>query len=136
MSQLAAVDDAAVRAVLEAQRLAWNRGDLDAFMAGYARSDELTFTSGGHIQRGFAATQARYRERYGGGAAGMGQLDFELLAVQAAGADGAVVLGRWRLTGTASAGGGVFSVVLERAAGGWRIIHDHSTATAQGETTP
>ena len=134
MSQLTAADDAAVRAVLETQRQAWNRGDLDGFMAGYARSDELTFTSGGHIQRGFAATQARYRERYGGGAAGMGQLAFEVLAVQAVGADGAVVLGRWRLTATPHAGGGVFSVVLERQAAGWRVIHDHTTAA--GETTP
>ncbi|MCC6996318.1 MAG: DUF4440 domain-containing protein [Deltaproteobacteria bacterium] len=134
MGQLTASDDAAVRAVLETQREAWNRGDLDAFMAGYARADELTFTSGGHIQRGFAATQARYRERYGDGAAGMGQLDFELLAVQGVGADGAVVLGRWRLTGTASAGGGVFSVVLERQAAGWRVIHDHTSV--QGEAPP
>jgi len=132
VSQLTASDDAAVRAVLEAQRLAWNRGDLDAFMAGHAHSDELTFTAGGHVQRGFAATQARYRERYGSDPAGMGHLDFEVLAVQAVGADGAVVLGRWRLTGTANAGAGVFSVVLERQAGGWRIIHDHTTAHGPG----
>jgi hypothetical protein len=49
-------DDAAVRAVLHAQQDAWNRGDLDAFMAGYARSDELVFTSRGTIQRGWQST--------------------------------------------------------------------------------
>jgi ketosteroid isomerase-like protein len=43
-------------------------------------------------------------------------------------ADGAVVLGRWRLTETPNAGSGVFSVVLERRPEGWRIIHDHTSA--------
>ncbi|HUS64143.1 MAG TPA: DUF4440 domain-containing protein [Kofleriaceae bacterium] len=120
-------DRAAVEEVLRAQERAWNAGDLDAFLAGYARTRELVFTSGAQVRSGYEETAARYRERYGTDRSSMGQLSFEVLGVQSAGADAAVVLGRWRLTGTPSAGGGVFSVVLERRPEGWRIIHDHTS---------
>jgi len=126
--RFAAADRAAVAAVLERQRAAWNRGDLEGYMDGYARTAELVFTSGGHIRRGWQETLERYRARYGGDHAGMGQLTFAILAVQPLGADGAVVLGHWKLEGTAQAGGGVFSVVLERRREGWRIVHDHTSA--------
>jgi uncharacterized protein (TIGR02246 family) len=121
-------DRRAVEAVLERQRQAWNRGDLAGYMDGYAPSDGLVFTSGGKIRRGWEATMAAYRKRYGGDRAGMGQLAFEVIDVQPIGADGAVMLGRWRLTGTTQAGSGVFSVVFERQPGGWRIVHDHTSS--------
>ena len=120
-------DRSAVLEVLRAQERAWNAGDLDAFLAGYARTPELVFTSGAQVRRGYEETAQRYRQRYGEDRSGMGRLSFEVLGVQAAGADAAVVLGRWRLTDTPNAGGGVFSVVLERRPEGWRIIHDHTT---------
>ena len=120
-------DRAAVAGLLERQRVAWNRGDLEAYMSGYARTSELVFTSAGQIRRGWDDTMRRYRSRYGGDRAGMGHLAFEILSVQALGADGAVVLGRWRLSETPNAGSGVFSVVLERRPEGWRIVHDHTS---------
>jgi ketosteroid isomerase-like protein len=121
-------DDRAVRAVLDAQREAWNRGDLEGFMAGYARSEELVFTSGGAVRRGWQETHDRYLKRYGSDRATMGRLGFEILGVQALGADGAVVLGRWKLSDTPSAGSGVFSVALTRSGGAWRIVHDHTSS--------
>jgi ketosteroid isomerase-like protein len=121
-------DRAAVVAVLENQQAAWNRGDLPGYMDGYARGPELIFTSGGHIRRGWDEAFARYRQRYGEDRSGMGQLAFDILGVQPIGAAGAVVLGRWRLSDTPSAGAGVFSVILERRAEGWRIIHDHTSS--------
>jgi uncharacterized protein (TIGR02246 family) len=108
-------------AVLEAQVDAWNRGDLDGFMAGYA--DDVIFTSGGEVRRGRDQTMTRYRETYGG--ALRGRLAFEIVEVQGLGPDGAVVLGRWSLDDT----GGVFTVVLARRAEGWRVIHDHTTVS-------
>jgi len=32
-----------IRAVMKAQEEAWNRGDIDGFMNGYARSSSTTF---------------------------------------------------------------------------------------------
>lgn len=126
--QFTAADRTEAAAVLERQRDAWNRGDLEGYMRGYARTPELVFTSGGKIRRGFDETQARYQLRYGSSPGGMGHLEFEILGVQPAGPDGAVVLGRWRLTETPNAGSGIFSVVLERRPEGWRIIHDHTSS--------
>lgn len=124
----AASDDAAVRAVLAEQQAAWNAGDLAGFMAGYARSEQLVFTSGANIRNGWQATHDKYVAKYGRDKASMGTLAFEVLQVQPIGADGAVVLGRWRLTDTPVAGSGVFSVVLERRPEGWKVIHDHTSS--------
>jgi ketosteroid isomerase-like protein len=121
-------DRRAVTAVIDAQRAAWNRGDLDAYMDGYARTPALVFTSGAAIRRGWDETLAKYRARYGADPQTMGTLAFEILDIQPVGADGAVVLGRWRLTGTPVAGAGVFSIVFERRPEGWRIVHDHTSS--------
>lgn len=123
-------DEAAVVAVLDEQSAAWNRGDLDGFLAGYEQSEKLLFTSGANIRRGFEETREKYRARYGQAQDTMGQLSFEILDVRGLGscAEAAVVLGRWSVTGTAVAGAGVFSVILERQADGWKIVHDHTSA--------
>ncbi len=121
-------DEVAIRAVMASQAAAWNRGDLDGFMAGYAHSPELVFTSGGTIRHGYDETIVKYKAKYGTAKATMGHLAFELLSIQHLGADGAIVLGRWQLTGTPNAAGGVFSVALERQAAGWFIVHDHTSA--------
>lgn len=124
-----AADRRAIEGVLESQRAAWNRGDLTAYMDGYARTPALVFTSGGNIRRGWDETKARYQARYGGDTSGMGKLAFEILDVQSLGADGAIVLGTWKLTDTPQAGGGVFSVAFERRPDGWKIVHDHTSSS-------
>ncbi len=124
----APTDDTAVRGVLEAQKSAWNRGDLEGYMAGYLHSGDLVFTAGGKLRRGWQETFDKYRAKYGSDQATMGHLEFAILGVQPLGADGAIVLGRWTLTDTPAAGGGIFSVALARTAAGWRIVHDHTSS--------
>lgn len=132
-----AADDTAVRAVLTTQQAAWNRGDLDGYMAGYAKTPDLVFTSGGNIRRGWQDTYDKYKAKYGTDTSTLGKLGFEILSVQSLGADGAIVLGRWKLTDTPNAGGGVFSVALERRPEGWRVVHDHTSLDAPPPpTTP
>jgi beta-aspartyl-peptidase (threonine type) len=126
--QFTAEDTGRIKAVLEDQRQAWNRGDLPGYMLGYARTPALVFTSGAKVRRGWEQTMAAYQRRYGGDRHGMGQLAFTEVEVQSLGADGAVALGRWRVTGSPQAGGGVFSVALERRPEGWRIVHDHTSS--------
>jgi hypothetical protein len=43
---------AAIRAVMTAQEAAWNRGDIDGFMNGYARSQATVFVSSDTMTRG------------------------------------------------------------------------------------
>lgn len=124
-------DPNAVTAVLEAQSKAWNDGDIEGFLGGYERSEALVFTSGGHVRRGFEETRTKFRARYGSASDSMGHLSFDMLDVRGLGRcrDAAVVLGRWRVTDSAEAGSGVFSVLLERDAGGaWHIVHDHTSS--------
>jgi ketosteroid isomerase-like protein len=116
--------------VLDAQVSAWNRGDLAGYMAGYARTEGLVFTSGGKIRRGWQATFDAFQQRYAKDPAAMGKLSFEVISIDPLGADGAVVLGHWVLTGSPSDGAGIFSVVLERRPEGWKIIHDHTSSAA------
>src|SRR6202166_3217101 len=53
-------DRNAIRAVLDAQEEAWNRGDIDAFLKGYWHSPNLTFSGSNGIFRGWDAVMARY----------------------------------------------------------------------------
>jgi hypothetical protein len=55
---------AAVLRVLNDQVDAWNQGDLEGFMKGYWKSDDLTFKSGDKVTHGWQATHDRYRARY------------------------------------------------------------------------
>jgi beta-aspartyl-peptidase (threonine type) len=126
--RFAPADRQSLQALIDNQQDAWNRGDLAGYMDGYARTPQLVFTSGNRIRRGWDETMAAYQKRYGGNSAGMGHLAMDVIEVQPVGSDGAVLLGRWRLTETPQAGGGVFSVVAERRPEGWRIVHDHTSS--------
>lgn len=119
-------DKSAIEGVLAAQQAAWNRGDVVAFMDGYARADDIVFTSGGQVRRGYEATLAKYRKSYADAGA-MGHLEFELLEVRFLGSDAALVMGRFVLTETPKSGSGLFTLVFERGAQGWRCIHDHTS---------
>lgn len=124
-------DRAAITTVLDAQVGAWNRGDLAAYMDGYARTDALVFTSGGKVRRGWQTAFDHYRARYGKDPSQMGRLVFQLDTIDPIGADGAVVLGTWILTDSPSDGRGIFSVILERRPEGWRIVHDHTSSASE-----
>lgn len=127
-------DRASTLQLLDDQREAWNRGDIEAFMEGYLKSPELIFTSGSEVRKGYQVTLDRYRARYGDDSSTMGKLSFEVLELQPLGADGAVLLGRWELSGLDKPAGGVFSVVMERRPEGWRIVHDHTSSDPVSET--
>lgn len=128
-------DGEAIRAVLSAQQAAWNRGDVDTFLAGYWRSPELTFSGSGGVARGWDAVLARYKKNYPDRAA-MGQLDFSELELRFVGPDAALVLGRWHLKREKDDVGGVFTLVWQRFPEGWKIIHDHTSAVAPPKTNP
>lgn len=122
-----AMDTSAVTSVLERQATAWNRGDLAGYMDGYAKIDNLVFTSGGHVRRGWQDAFDHYRAKYAAKPAAMGHLVFGITQIDPVGADAAVVLGTWTLTGSEHPGNGVFSLVFERRPEGWRIVHDHTS---------
>jgi beta-aspartyl-peptidase (threonine type) len=120
----------AIRQVLDDQAAAWNRGDLEAFMDGYWRSEDLVFTSGGNVQRGWQTTLDRYRASYGTSPETMGRLTFSDLEIHPLGDGAAWALGRWALDDAGGAAmGGVFSLVFRRVDGRWLIVHDHTSSS-------
>lgn len=117
---------AAVESVLRAQEEAWNRGDLDAFMAHYWKSDDLTFSSGGKTTRGWNATMKRYLERYPTREK-MGRVSFGELEIMPLGDSAALVLGQWKLDRESEPVAGNFSLILRKLDGHWVIAHDHTS---------
>jgi uncharacterized protein (TIGR02246 family) len=130
-ADLPASDEAQIRAVLDAQVEAWNRGDVDAFMQGYWKSEKTEFVGANGVVRGWQAVLDRYHQAYPGRQA-MGRLTFSGLEITMLGPTAALVLGHWELEREHDRPGGVFTLVFRRFPEGWRIIHDHtSVVTSQ-----
>jgi ketosteroid isomerase-like protein len=115
-----------IRATLERQVAAWNRRDLEAFMAGYWRSPELSFYSGSNKTSSWQKTLEGYRARYQGEGREMGQLDFSELEIEMLGPASAFVRGRWRLKMQSGEPGGLFTLIFRKFRDGWKIVHDHT----------
>ena len=129
-SQSRSGDPAAeVRAVWNAQVEAWNRGDLDAFMAGYRNSPDLVFFSNKTETRGWQQTLERYRATYKAEGRQMGMLDFPQLEFKVLGPEAVLARGQWRLKmSDGKESTGMTSVTFQKLPEGWRIIHDHSSS--------
>ena len=120
--------EAEISRVLQQQVAAWNRHDLEAFMAGYWKSPDLTFFSGATATKGWEPTLERYRQRYQANGAAMGKLEFSDLSVEQLSPDAAFVRGRWHLTmPDGKQPHGLFTLVFRKFPDRWRIVHDHSS---------
>jgi ketosteroid isomerase-like protein len=119
-------DDAEIREVLAAQTAAWNRGDIDGFMNGYARSDATEFLSGDKLTRGWQTVRDRYKKKYDSREK-MGMLTFSELKITRLGSDAALVIGRWNLVRKGDKPHGRFTLLFRRTPAGWRIAHDHTS---------
>jgi beta-aspartyl-peptidase (threonine type) len=118
----------AIQKVIEDQNAAWNKGDLEGFMAGYWQSDDLSFFSGKDKTLGWKATLERYRQRYQGEGKEMGKLTFSELQIELLGPDGAWVRGRWKVEMKKETLNGLFTLIVKKTPEGWRIVHDHTSA--------
>lgn len=120
-------DEAAIRAVLNAQVAAWNKGDLDEYMKGYWNSPDLIFIGGATENRGYQAALARYKRSYQGAGKEMGQLDFSELRITLLSADSAYATGKFHLKmSNGKEPTGRFTLIWRKFPEGWRIVHDHS----------
>lgn len=118
---------AAIRAVLDAQAAAWNRGDVEGYMDGYDRSPKTEFVGGDSITRGWQQVLDRYKKNYDSREK-MGVLTFSDLEISVLSKDAALVLGRWRLKRANDEPHGTFSLLFRKTKAGWRIVHDHSSS--------
>ena len=119
--------ETAIRAVLDAQAAAWNRGDIEGYMDGYNRSPNTEFVGGDTITRGWQTVLDRYKQRYDTREK-MGMLTFSDLEFTALSKDAMLVLGRWRLKRANDEPHGTFTLLFRKTKSGWRIVHDHTSS--------
>ena len=117
---------AEIRSVLRMQQDAWNHGDIDRFMNGYAHSRHTVFVAEDTVRRGWETVRGRYREKYSDRAK-MGVLTFSDLEIVLLSPDSAVALGRWKLQRAKDRPHGRFTLIFRRLPEGWRIVHDHTS---------
>jgi len=116
-----------IAALLTTQTAAWNRGDIEGFMQGYAQTDALRFASGGTVTLGWRATLERYQKRYPDRAT-MGRLEFSKIEITELAPDAAIAFGQWKLAREKDAPRGLFTLTLKKTPAGWRIIQDHTSS--------
>lgn len=120
-----AAEPDSIRALLGAQAAAWNRGDIDGFMEGYARSPKTAFVSGNEVTRGWQTVRDRYAKKYNSRKK-MGRLTFSDLEITSLGKDAALVLGSWSLQRKDDRPHGKFTLLFRKFPEGWRIVMDHT----------
>lgn len=133
-SALAADEEKDIRAVLDAQAVAWNKGDLDGFMAGYWNDEKLSFISGGDITFSWKKTKERYEKRYKSDGKEMGKLTFSDLHIDVLSDKAATARGKFELIFEKEKdekkkfASGRFTLVLKKFPEGWKVTHDHTSA--------
>lgn len=111
--------------VLETQEIAWNKGDLEAFMQGYWKSDELKFYGANGLTKGWQNTLDNYKRNYPT-KADTGTLSFVLNDISKIEGDNYWVMGEYHLKRDAGDADGVFIIIFKKINGEWKIIADMS----------
>ncbi len=127
-------DEAQIRAAVDKQVVAWNAGDIPAFMQSYEHSNETTFI-GANIGKGFDRILERYQRNYTSreqmGKLTFVDLDVRLLPSDCGKTEFALVTGRFHLErsqkGEAKKDDGIFSLVWRKGPQGWKILLDHTS---------
>ncbi len=116
-----------IRAVILQSEAWWNDGSIEGYMGSYWKSPDLRFASGGKVTFGWQKTLDGYLKRYPDRAA-MGRLTFSDLDITVLSHESALVFGAWELARDNDLPHGLFTLLLRRFDGGWRIVHDHTSS--------
>ena len=112
--------------------VAWNRGDLSAFMEPYEVTDRVSFAGRDRFISGYSTIEEIYRRNYWGDrTAPEDSLSFEVFEVRPLDDEAALLLGRFRLSDRATGevnSTGIFSLVFVHTEDGWKMTHDHTTS--------
>ncbi|WP_395804473.1 YybH family protein [Daejeonella sp.] len=119
-------DKELIMGLLENQRLAWNKGDVEEFMQSYVKSDSLLYVGKTGPKYGWNNTLNNYKKSYPDKQA-MGYLSFDIKDVKILSPDHAFVLGAWKLKREKDEPGGYFTLIVKKINGEWKVISDHSS---------
>ncbi len=121
-----AKDKQAILDLLEKQRTDWNKGDVEAFMQGYEKSDSLLFVGKSGPTYGWQKTLDNYKKGYPDKSA-MGFLVFGIKKVDFLKPDLAFVLGSWNVKREKDELKGYFTLLIKKIKGEWKVVADHSS---------
>jgi len=111
--------------VMTDQQIAWNNGDLDGFMQGYWKSEEMMFIGKSGPNYGWQKTLDNYKKSYPTKEK-MGILSFSDQKIKMLGKNYAHVFGKWKLTRKDGDLGGIYTLVFQKFKDGWKVISDHT----------
>lgn len=115
-----------VERLLTEQAADWNRGDIDAFMEGYWKSDELVFIGSRGPTFGWQKTLENYKKGYPDLSA-MGKLSFDLISVTQLSKKVVSVVGKFTLEREHDQPTGHFLLLVKKIKGSWKVIADHTS---------
>ncbi|MDN3642757.1 nuclear transport factor 2 family protein [Lutimonas halocynthiae] len=119
-------DKEAIKNLLEVQRQAWNNYDIDGFMEGYWKSEDLKFYGSNGVTYGWDNTLARYKKAYPT-KEHFGTLEFVLNEISIIDEGSYYVMGEYHLKRTMGNADGIFMLILKKIKGEWKIIADTSS---------
>ena len=111
--------------VMNKQQTDWNNGDIDAFMQGYWKSEEMMFIGKNGPNYGWQKTLDNYKKSYPTKDK-MGYLTFSDVEVKMLGRKYAHVFGKWKLERKEGDLGGIYTLVFQKFKDRWKIISDHT----------
>jgi uncharacterized protein (TIGR02246 family) len=120
--------ETAIRNVFTLGCAAWNRGDLDGYLASYWDSDKTLWISSGSLQRGRKAIAEAYKTRFSTPEQ-MGKLTVLELEIDVLTATDAIAFGQWMLVIENKAAKGFFTVQLRKVGDNWLFVSDHSSTS-------
>jgi len=117
----------AVKAILHRQADAWNKGDIEAFMQDYWKSDQLQFIGSKGVTYGWENTLNNYKKGYPDKQA-MGQLSFDIISVDRLSRKSMMMVGKFYLERDGLENlSGHFLLVWKKVKGQWVIVADHTS---------
>lgn len=114
-----------IEKIMHEQELAWNKGDIDAFMISYWKSDSLKFIGKNGITYGWKNTQDNYKKNYPDKTF-MGELSFSNLSVEQLSETACYVIGKWNLKREKGNVGGYYTLLWKKIDDKWVIVIDHT----------
>ena len=113
-----------IRSMLADQADAWNRGDIEAFMEHYWKSEDLQFLGSSGLVQGWQATLDRYKTRYPD-VQSMGTLTFDINEINKRSATVYSVIGQFHLAREGLDNlSGYFLLIVQQINGRWCIVAD------------
>ena len=118
-------DEKEILEVIEKQRQDWNNFDLEGFMEGYWKSDELRFYGRNGVTSGWMSTLERYKNAYPT-KEHTGHLKFVINEISRIEKYSYYVMGEFYLEREVGDANGIFMILFRKIDGEWKIIADTS----------